>query len=616
MKNNKNRVFSIGILVIIMTILSCTLPYKIVPNITETATNPPTITPIPSSTPQAQNITNQTTPIPDKAEVYIEALPAAGSVLTWIDYSNFVYIPSGKYLQGKDSTNQANFSPLHELTLDGFWIQQSEVTNQQYAQCVADGKCSPPIQDPEVPYWYENPYEGNQPIVGVTWFQAREYCSYIQARLPTEAEWEAAARGENGKLFPWGGDKPNCNYLNYNGCTEPSKPDVIRSYPFGASDFRVYDMAGNVFEWVDDWYSKDYYSASPSSNPTGPLDGRKRVYRGGSYRSGSEELGSFLRFSTEPENQFSDLGFRCVLQKEEVTETNQSIGRPCQIIGMNDPLQIPPTSTPFPCPVASVTGFCQLLGGKASYGVEINQSGCQNNLLHSMTANSQPLSCSVTELSDGGNKYRCTFPGMAQGMNVYISYSHSFALPNVEISCPLGYQLDQNSKLCELEHSKLPNPPCPRGYLDVADYGCLPIYDSNFESCPIGFYSVETNSQIVCIPSNHCLLSSMQNSCNNIICASGQRFNSELNCCDSAFSPKKICPSNLLYNTDQNVCLGPEVYPERWDFVELTIPKCPTLTPTASPTERKPKDCSIYKDGDTCLANGCNWTIGWIRCYE
>ncbi len=601
--------------ILVFTAISCRFPFKIVPNLPETTTPTASFTPQPSSTTQPPTVTVQSTPTPENNTSVMDLDPEKGSRLTWMDYSSFVYIPGGDFIIGKDSYNPTDFSPSHQVTLTSFWIQQAEVTNQQYAQCVSDGRCSLPIQEPEIPYWYENDFNGNHPVVGVTWFQAREYCTYIHARLPTEAEWEAAARGSEGKIYPWGGDKPNCNYTNFKGCLDPAEPIDILSYSFGASDFDVFDLSGNVFEWVSDWYAKDYYQSSPSQDPIGPLDGRKKVYRGGSYRSSTDEMGAFLRFALEPEKQSSDIGFRCVLEGNPITDAALQIGQSCSISGMSDPNQIQPTSTPFPCAAASVSGYCQLLSGKPSYGVEINQSGCLDNNLYSMMGNSQPLTCTIFQLSNGGKKYQCTFPGMGQGVMVDVSYCNLLDVPLVEITCPIGYQLDQTSRQCELINTKLPAPPCPNGYQEIPSYGCLPKYDPAESGCPIGYYSLETTGGFVCMPLNKCDLSIGSESCANTICAAGQRYDEFKNCCASGNSPKKNCANNLIYNADQNVCIEPGLYSDKCLTSNVKIPYCPTLTPTPTSIPVPQTDCSIFRDANTCLANGCQWKIGFTYCY-
>lgn len=612
MKKNYKFTYSISLVVLFLSILSCRFPYKIVPNLPTTP--PPTdiFTPYPSNTPQP---TKDATPTPENTAVLVESIPVSGSVLTWIDYSNFVFVPAGEFKIGKDSYDPENFSPSHKVSLPSFWIQQAEVTNQQYAQCVEEGKCSAPIQEQDVPYWYDNLYDSNHPVVGVSWFQAREYCSYIQSRLPTEAEWEVAARGLESKLFPWGGNKPNCDYSNFKGCLEPAMPYDVGSFTYGVSGFNAFDMAGNVFEWVNDWYADDYYASSPLTNPTGPADGTRKVYRGGSYKSTKDEISSILRFAIEPEKQASDLGFRCVLLGDPTTDLAMQIGQPCKVLAINDPAQTQSTSTPYPCSSAEVTGFCQLLGGKPSYGVDIYQTGCFGNSLNSMTANLQPLSCNITQLSNGGNKYLCTFPKMAQGIKVNVSYCHTIDSPIVSRACPTGYQMNQNSQVCELEYSKLPVPPCPKDFLDVPPYGCLPINNPDKGGCPIGYYSIESNVSSSCMPLNACMLSNAPEACVNTTCENDLILNTSKGCCDSPALPKNNCATNLLYNSDQNVCIESQLLPNDCSTVETKIPNCPTLTPTATPTrEPQTTTCSDYKDPDSCLKNGCDWLEGFFRC--
>jgi hypothetical protein len=203
------------------------------------------------------------------------------------------------------------------------------------------------------------------------------------------------------------------------------------------------------------------------------MDGRKKVYRGGSYNSPIDEIGSFIRFAAEPENHAAYIGFRCVLSSDQIENPTYSIGQPCQVISMNELTELLPTSTPFPCSSATVNGYCQLLGGKPSYGIELLQSNCLNNSLHSMMANLQPLTCSTISLSDGSNKYECTFPDMAQGINVNMNYCHEIDIPVVQKACPIGYQYDKNKNLCAITETTIPNPPCPKGFLEVGSFGCL-----------------------------------------------------------------------------------------------------------------------------------------------
>jgi formylglycine-generating enzyme required for sulfatase activity len=215
--------------------------------------------------------------------------------------------------------------PVHDVTLDGFWIDQTEVTNAQHGLCVADGDCedSQPGDDADL-------NGDNHPVVGISWDDAAAYCEWAGARLPTEAEWEYAARGEKGSIFPWG-DGFDGTRLNF--CDENCQLDwadetandgysqtaPIGSYPGGASWCGALDMAGNVWEWVADWCEGDYYERSPSENPVGPEDGDSKVLRGGSWFIYPANLRSANRMWGIPDLSAYDVGFRCAAGCQQAT---------------------------------------------------------------------------------------------------------------------------------------------------------------------------------------------------------------------------------------------------------------------------------------------------------
>lgn len=576
MKKKTNLMVPIMIIVLLSGLTSCNLPTSNNQN-----TQPPveaTTPPPPGASPSAE--VSEGTPEPLAGPDFSSLVPVTGSILKWIDLSDFVFVPEGSFTMGQDSEAPTDYAPSHAVTLAGFWIQQAEVTNQQYAQCVADGKCSAPNQEPKVPYWFTDFYKASNPVVGVTWQQATEYCESIHGRLPSEAEWEKAARGSELNPYPWGEEDPNCSLLNFDDCLNPSEPQEVRAYNNGASEFKAMDMSGNVFEWVADWYAEDYYAASPDTNPTGPAEGTQRIFRGGGYASPADQVNVFTRFAAKPEEHAADRGFRCVLLGDPTKSTTETVGQPCQILGSSDQLETQPTYTPYPCEQATVLGYCELLGGKASYGVDIRQNGCLSNKLNSMTGNSQPLNCTVHQLQNGGNQYLCTFPGMAQGIDVEVRFCHSFSMQIVKLKCPTGYKLVQPNSICELEYAKLPAPPCPKGYLDVPPNGCMPVNDPNNGGCPVGFYSMVSPLTSVCMPMNSCTLSNAPESCSNPTCAEGEFYDAAKGCCASPDTPKMLCPANLLYNADLNACIGSNLYPKDCPVVQTKIPLCPTLTPT------------------------------------
>jgi serine/threonine-protein kinase len=179
------------------------------------------------------------------------------------------------------SYGESNERPVHSVYLDAFWIDQTEVTNAMYVKCVQDTACEVPssTKSSTRDSYYGNPEFDNYPVINVSWDDAKTYCAWAGRRLPTEAEWEKAARGTDEHKYPWGNNQPNSNLLNnnMNDTTEVGK------YPNGASPYDALDMAGNVWEWVEDWQRDTYYANSPTSNPLGPDSGVYRGLRGGSW---------------------------------------------------------------------------------------------------------------------------------------------------------------------------------------------------------------------------------------------------------------------------------------------------------------------------------------------
>ncbi|HQP09372.1 MAG TPA: bifunctional serine/threonine-protein kinase/formylglycine-generating enzyme family protein [Anaerolineaceae bacterium] len=236
------------------------------------------------------------------------------------DGMKMVYVPAGEFTMGSNDGWDYE-KPVHMVYLDAFWIDQTEVTNAKYAQCVADGACDQPSSsDP----YFGKPYFDNYPVTYVNWFDAETYCAWVGGQLPTEAQWEKAARGKEGRTYPWGEEPPDgklANFADKNTSYDWSDKAVndgyaesapVGSYPAGASPYGVLDMAGNLWEWVTDWYDAAYYVSSPNINPQGPTSGLSRVLRGGSWWVNGNYLRSSDRLRDNPGNWDIDYGFRCV----------------------------------------------------------------------------------------------------------------------------------------------------------------------------------------------------------------------------------------------------------------------------------------------------------------
>jgi formylglycine-generating enzyme required for sulfatase activity len=230
-----------------------------------------------------------------------------------------MYIPAGEFQMGSVDGG-SDEQPMHTVYLDYFWIDQTEVTNGFYAKCIDAGVCHSHGSDRISNYY-------NHPVASIiNWEDAEKYCAWVGARLPTEAEWEKAARGGlTGKKYPWGDESPTCtkdakNGAHVSGCSDSEVTTEVKS--FAPNGYGLYDMAGNVWEWVADWYDSNYYSISPSSNPQGPSSGQSRVLRGGTWNVGAypqyrfsftyENYGRItIRGTVVPPFALVSIGFRC-----------------------------------------------------------------------------------------------------------------------------------------------------------------------------------------------------------------------------------------------------------------------------------------------------------------
>ena len=237
------------------------------------------------------------------------------------DGAAMVWVPAGAFLMGSknaDAAAPSDEKPQHSIILDGYWIYKNDVTVAQYrAYCEATGAAMP-LQDGAPTDSY--------PVVNVSWARARAYAEWAGCKLPTEAQWEKAARGTDCRIYPWGDnwDAHKCSNVE----TSPDHPTPVGSYPDGASPYGCLDIEGNVEQWCEDWYDESYYANSPGSNTTGPDTGDDRVLRGSSFVNDGAAF-----FNALPGQRISQ-------------RTNPSVQD-------SDVYSVPPTAVPTSVPVSS-----------------------------------------------------------------------------------------------------------------------------------------------------------------------------------------------------------------------------------------------------------------------
>jgi serine/threonine-protein kinase len=282
-----------------------------------------------------------------------------------IDGMAQVYVPTGRFQMGSTDADLApvlqscpgcSFSaeqPQHTVTLDAYWIDQTDVTNAMFAQFVAatgykteaEKAGTGSVFNPDSKQWEDKagadwrhpggPEDSNSrldayPVVQVTWPDANAYCAWAGRRLPTEAEWEKAARGTDGRRYPWGNTPAAGNRLNFADLSlsqlwvDQSVNDgfayasPVGHYPDGVSPYGALDMAGNVWQWTADWFSDAYYAAWPAVNPTGPEQGSARVVRGGSWLNQAINVRAAYRYGSPPSTRSTSTGFRCARTPDAV----------------------------------------------------------------------------------------------------------------------------------------------------------------------------------------------------------------------------------------------------------------------------------------------------------
>src|SRR5271157_1781940 len=455
---------------------STPVPMSMPPADSSTATPPPTAT----STLASPTASTTTTPI-DLAGPSM----AVGSTYRYFDGTLLVAVPGGPFIMG----NNGSDNPEHTVTLSDFWIYSTKVTNRQFGQCVAVGKCTPPdMQDDQT---YSNPNHQNDPVVGIVWSQAAAYCDYAHGQLPTEAQWEKTARGPNGNIYPWGNGAPSTSLLNFDDFIGHTT-NVI-NYPQGKSYYGVLDMEGNVYEWVYDWYNSLYYHTGPTQDPPGPDTGNLRSVRSAGFKSTVDQVVAFTRFFRLPTDHACDLGFRCVV-------TDPTYFAPlCQLTplggynlgGTSGPAPVKPT-----CPNLSVSVSYAGCGANAHAVVTFDDS-----LNPDSNASVSGVSgCTVNAPGSHYAQYTCTnIP--SGGFEVGLTSLCNIPTP-INAACPAHYNLVGN--MCTWDGSGTASQNCPAGTQDdPAQLCCTSTLGTgvNLPACPAGtVFQPLGNGVFECLP--------------------------------------------------------------------------------------------------------------------
>jgi len=279
----------IGLLVLILGGFGLNSLFKNLPDATVTASPTKTATSEPLT---FTSVPFTSTPQPTETPIPTPTLGIGSTQVSEKDGMTLLYVPEGEFTMGDND----------KIDLPAFWIDQTEVTNAMYAKCVDAGGCASPSNLDH----FSNSSYANHPVVYVDWNKANAYCSWAERRLPTEAEWEKAARGTEAFTYPWG-EGIDCDKANYSGCVNGTSP--VKNYPNGVSPYGAYDMAGNAWEWVSSLYKPYPYDAN---------DGREdmsssgnRVLRGGSWNNNDDSVRSANRFRVVPSDTNYFIGFRC-----------------------------------------------------------------------------------------------------------------------------------------------------------------------------------------------------------------------------------------------------------------------------------------------------------------
>ena len=552
-----------------------------------------TETPTPLPPTSAPATVEAATSTPTLAPVNLSG-PEAGTVLMWVDNAPLVYVPAGEFNMGTGLSN----APKRTVSVDGFWIQQTEVTNGMYDQCVKVGSCTAPAQEIGAPV-YTNPKFSSYPVVGVDWNQASAYCTWIQGRLPTEAEWEKAARGIEGNLYTWGNDDPACDVGNLTGCL--GHTSAVTDHPDGKSPYGLYDTAGNVFEWVNDWYDEKYYETAPAQNPTGPEAGQYHVIRGSSFDSDLDQILIGNRHYGGIAWHDYQTGFRCTVPQP------QPIAPYCQLAAYVPGSSASNLSSNLQCqlPDPKVRGtYCA--GGSSFATVDL-----PDNVDYQVIT--PGYKCTEAVL-DGVRRLTCEGPSLDESIGeITVCNPACSGAPDTSggtIACDPSYTLDTDRNACF--YSPVSGQPdiagCPAGY-NLIDRGgqksCVPGVNQN-GVCSIGQYFDSTYR--ACIPANgqaqvpYGLNNTDLASQNYAGCAAGYTYDSTFQCCQAnTGGAYPNCAPGTTFDSGLGACAPGDV--------RLAGPGCVTVSITTLKCSSPVDICSRIVTEGVCLRNSyaCKW---------
>jgi len=560
-------------LILTFLLSACGTPTPVVVVVTATSL-PPTET-------QAAEPTQTLVPVPLSG-------PQNGSTIRWIDGSTLVYIPSSEFVMG----NGGSDAPIRTVAVDSFWMYQTKVTNRMYAQCVAVGACSAPTQELGGPV-FSNPEYANHPVVGVSWDQSQSYCGWAQGQLPTEAQWEKAARGTDGNAYPWGNDVPGCDLLNLGYCS--GRTSEVDAFSRGLSPYGLYDMAGNIFEWVSDWYGEAYYASAPTTNPTGPESGEYRTIRGSSFETDLDQAESAIRHYLNPSNHRRDTGFRCAVSEPKL------LAPYCQTSAYVPEGVI--VSNGCELPQTEVLGqYCAVGDGYATVALSagaVYDVGDELTCEEAVVDGQRLLTCRGPRAKESTNEITVCNPTCSNSPDI------TGAVP----TCDPGFTLDSAAGTCNYSpvDGQVAAAGCPVGYVLVDNGGqqsCVVGTNANGE-CPTGLYFDNLAARCVA-PTG---LADVPYGINNPSlaaqsysgCATGFAYNETFQCCQAVTGGTYPgCSPGSTFNAELGACSPGEM--------RLAGPGCVTLSVTTLQCIEPVDTCAPITDETRCIHNPvCRW---------